>query len=152
METSLSIIEGLLPCPPLQAELQSLLFGSLCEDIFVGLYILWVCQYSTVLFLFLLCVVGSVIHNFFGAFWYVSLDDVGQLDQASKRHQAVEKALQSHELHQLDDSEHSDEDEDEDFYRSPGFPNSGNNVEAGALSLQALELDVEEARGATMIL
>lgn len=114
MDDSVYVIQSQLQCPPLQAELQDLLFNSICDDTFMGLYILWVSQYSTVLFLFLLSIVGSVVHNFFGAFWHVKNDDVSILEKVSKRHEAVERALQTGDSSRdLDHSDHSDDEEDE---------------------------------------
>ena len=119
IDTSIDHILSLLKCPPIRFELQDLLFNSLCDDTFLGLYILWICQYSTVLFLFLLCIVGSIIHNFFGAFWYVSERDPAIYAQSSERQKAVEKALRTRQSNDLEGSDDDDDEEEEFHHRSP---------------------------------
>jgi hypothetical protein len=159
IEESVLVVTSMLSCPPLRSELHDLLYDSICDDAFTGLYILWVSQYSTVLFLFLLCIVGSVIHNFFGAFWYVNNDDVTVLEQTSKRHQAVERALGSEPYSRGNETSlHSEDDEEEDFHRtslttpSPTSPSGGKHSgsgsgggysrkEEGALQREPLELE-----------
>lgn len=134
---SISDINSRLTCPPLQFELSDLLYNSFCRDTFLGLYILWISQYSTVLFLFLLCVVGSIIHHFFGSFWAVTMANMDATPSSSKRQKAVERAIEMRSSNDLDndhsDVEEEDDDDDEGEHVHQRSHSRGNN--SGELSI-----------------
>ncbi len=90
---SIGHVDELLLCPPIQKHWLGLLHDDFCNSMFEGLYVLWISQYVTVLFLFIVAIVGSLIHNFFGAFWNVTEATIEQDQTQSKRQRAVEHSL-----------------------------------------------------------
>jgi hypothetical protein len=53
-------------CPPIQFQINNVLHEGICHDSFIGVYIIWISQYLTTFFLFLLTIMISLIYQYFG--------------------------------------------------------------------------------------
>jgi hypothetical protein len=95
MYVSIDSINSTLACPPIQEQWLGVLYDDICDTGFTGLYSMWVCQYGVFATLFCLLVAGSIIHNFFGAFWDVQLSMLDENE--SKRKRVVDNVYNSFE-------------------------------------------------------
>lgn len=72
MMATLYSIGNATSCPPLQAQVNEVVETGLCKDSFIGLFVIWVSQFITVLTLFSVTVVVSIMYQFFGRYWDIT--------------------------------------------------------------------------------
>ena len=72
----LNDITALSSCPPIQSELSSFLENTTCYQIFVGMYIVWVCQYVISGATFFVLITASIIYHYFGRYWNMEQQDL----------------------------------------------------------------------------
>jgi hypothetical protein len=69
INTTLLSVEGEIACPPIQSQLADVIQTGLCEQSFEGIYSIWLGQYFSVSFIFLVTIIVSIIYQYFGQFW-----------------------------------------------------------------------------------
>ena len=75
----LNDITFLSSCPPIQSELSSFLENTTCYQLFVGMYIVWICQYVISGTTFLVLITASIIYHYFGRYWNMKQEDLDLL-------------------------------------------------------------------------
>lgn len=77
-------------CPPVMSEINSILHNSLCFDLFGGFYSTWITQYSSTFFLFILCIIASIVYQYFGRYWGMEKEDLDDLVKNIDTEEAVD--------------------------------------------------------------
>lgn len=83
-------------CPPVKSHIDSILHNAVCFNLFGGFYTIWVSQFTSSAALFFLCVVASVIYQYFGRYWGMQFEDMQSIMENIEEDSKV-PLLQEHE-------------------------------------------------------
>jgi len=93
-------------CPKIQTIWFTIVNDALCTNFYSGIYSLWVSQFITSFFLFLLIVVASISYHYFAkSTVYVSTEGSADKGQAPSLGQRAESAVEMQKLNDYEDSE-----------------------------------------------
>lgn len=66
-------------CPPFQQQADTILNTAICNDFFMGTFLIWVSQYVVSGSILILLIVSSTIYYYFGRYWNMDKDDLNNM-------------------------------------------------------------------------
>lgn len=69
VENTLTLTTNEIACPPTQSQLNDILEDGLCDDVFHGIYYVWMGQYLTTSLVLVCTIAISLCYQYFGTYW-----------------------------------------------------------------------------------